>query len=179
MTKEEFTLRQLKSDRKLYRWLVPIYIGVLVAFLILDVVAFFKKGPSISLGGGLILLSIALRTPSIMQMRDDADIAATEYEAYLNDPDHDESLLSETTYRAINAAPVAVKTLLAQWIAYGVVAFFLYAGFAACVYITFLFEDGNVVLLLVSSLFLVMAIPLSILAIRAYGSWKIAKTLEQ
>ncbi|MDO5120285.1 MAG: hypothetical protein Q4D48_09390, partial [Coriobacteriales bacterium] len=105
MTREEFELRRLKEDRALYRWLVPIYVTILVAFIALSIAGFFMGKAPISLAGGLIILSLALRTPGILQHKEDTVDAVAEYEAYLANPNRDESMLSETTLHALRTTP--------------------------------------------------------------------------
>ena len=100
MTREEFELRRLKEDRALYRWLVPIYVMILLAFVAMSIAAFFMGKAPISLGGALIILSLALRVPAILQHKTDTVDAVAEYEAYLANPERDESMLSESTLTA-------------------------------------------------------------------------------
>ena len=174
MTKEEFTLKRLKEDSTLYRWLFPIYVAIIVAFIAMSIAGFVMGKQPISLGGGLIMLSIALAAPSIMQHRFDAASAVEEYEAFLADPDRDETTLSETTLRAIRTTPLSSKELLQQWVAYGIIGVLL----IGCFVFLFIVIREEPILLLVCSVLPVMGVILLFLAVRAYQSWKIAKSFE-
>lgn len=175
MTREEFELRRLKEDRALYHWLVPIYVAILVAFVVMSIAGFFMGKAPISLGGGLIILSLALRVPSILQHKDDTVDAVAEYEAYLANPERDESMLSETTLYALRTTPHSAKELKQQWLAYGILSVVLIGSFVFL--LTVVWEEP--VLLAVCSSLLVMGVIMAWLAVGAFRSWKIAVSLEQ
>ena len=173
MTREEFELRRLKEDRALYRWLVPIYVMILLAFVAMSIAAFFMGKAPISLGGGLIILSLALRVPAILQHKTDTVDAVAEYEAYLANPERDESMLSESTLYALRTTPHSAKELKQQWLAYGTVV--LIGSF---VFLLTVVWDEPALLAVCSSL-LVMGIIMAWLTVGAFRSWKIAVSLEQ
>jgi hypothetical protein len=129
MTREEFELRRLKEDRALYPRLVPIYVMILLAFVAMSIAAFFMGKAPISLGGALIILSLALRVPAILQHKTDTVDAVAEYEAYLANPERDESMLSESTLYALRTTPHSAKELKQQWLAYGILSVVLIGSF--------------------------------------------------
>lgn len=175
MTREEFELRRLKEDRALYRWLVPIYVMILLAFVAMSIAAFFMGKAPISLGGALIILSLALRVPAILQHKTDTVDAVAEYEAYLANPERDESMLSESTLYALRTTPHSAKELKQQWLAYGILSMVLIGSF---VFLLTVVWDEPALLAVCSSL-LVMGIIMAWLTVGAFRSWKIAVSLER
>ena len=173
MTKDEFILKRLEEDQKLYSVLFWVYLATLAAFLIMCVIGFFMGKAPMSLGGVLIIASVALSAPNIMHMRDDDEVAVKEYRAYLESPDRDESQLSEATMRALRTLQTSSKSLLGMAVAYGIVALMMVIGGFIIVFVA----SGEVGLIIAGCILLVMAIILGMLSFRAFGSHRIAKEL--
>ncbi|MBQ6395227.1 MAG: hypothetical protein IJH87_02645 [Atopobiaceae bacterium] len=173
MTKAEITLRRVKDERNVYRACVPILIAVGMLFIALSVSIIIDGGSLPNpLGPGLIMLSIALRIPSIIRLRDAYTKAADEIEAYLANPT---SPISDETEELVERIGGDAKTLIYQAIAYGFTALML---IAAGIFILFIDEEHWLFPVLGTGT-VIGGFFMGVLAAKAWFNWRAMRDLER
>ena len=172
MTKDEFVLKRMQDDAKLYTVICVIDVIVVVAFLAMFAFALMTGRATAKPGAILIILAVALQLPAMFSTRDSYVASARELEAAATDPD---APVSEKTYAAVSNLVLAPTQLRQQVIAYGILCPFLLVGGAVIV----LISEGIWILVGAGMIMLLMGVALAFLAYRAYRDLKVAKAFEE
>lgn len=119
MTKDEFIVRRLHNEATVYRITVPILIACVVAAVVMSIIGLATGRGVMSLGPALIMTSIALQIPSMIQKRKAYRAAEQEYAAYVANPAQG---LSDGTRSLVNRLESSsTKDLRQLVVAYGLI----------------------------------------------------------
>ena len=174
MTKVEIILRRIKDERNVYRVCIPILIAVVMLFIALSISIIIDGGSLPNpLGPGLIMLSIALRIPSIIQLRDAYTRAVDDIETHLANP---AIPISDETEELVERIGGDSKTLIAQTIAYGFTALMLIAG---GIIVMLVIEEEHWFFPVLGAGTVIGGFLMGVLAAKAWFNWRAMRDLER
>lgn len=94
-TRNEFIAKRLRDEVRVYTITIPLLITCVVAAVVLTIVAIAMGKNPMSLGAALIMISIGLQLPVMIQHRKACQVAEQEFEAYAHNPNAQLSVATE------------------------------------------------------------------------------------
>ncbi len=180
MTKNEFIAKRLHDEYKTSSITIPILIVCVVAAAGLSIFALVTGKAPMSLGPALIMISIALQIPAMIQQKKTYELASRELAARETDPN---APLSVTTENLIDRYEHRSEKELKQMaIAYSCVGLMLLAmgGFLLAILNSDRIREGNVILEIVLPVAMIGGgVFVCLLAWKAIRDYRTARDIQQ